>query len=118
MKITLQQLSAAYPVLMNLATQPLPIPTAFKLKGINKKVTEHVVDFDESRLELCKKYGTLEEGASEYQFNGHESEFQKEFIELLAVEVELEAEKLNLRLLSDAKIAANDLMAIEFLLED
>lgn len=118
MKVTLHQLSNAYPVLMNLASQPLPIPTAFKLKGINKKISEQIVDFDESRIELCKKYGTLEEGATSYTFNGHQAQFEKEFAELLAVEVDMEVEKLNLRLLSDAKIAANDIFAIEFLLED
>jgi hypothetical protein len=64
--------------LAKLAALPLPAKTAFKLKGLNKRVSEELGKYDELRVEALKRFGKKKEDGSIDMEEGGNVRFDRE----------------------------------------
>lgn len=111
---TLVNSSAALGVLSNTA---LPAATSFRLRKLLKAANENFEDYDKTRMELCRKYGVLNEKTNQFEFEPENREkFDAEFTELLESEVELSFEPIKSFDLGDATISAAVLMQLDWLI--
>lgn len=73
--------------LRKLASQDLPLKSAFLLKGIIKQVTDELNKYDEVRNEALKKYGTKNEDGTLQTENGS-VQFTPDNLKEFSVEME------------------------------
>ena len=99
---------------------PLPIKTSMRMRAIIRKVDEIVNDFNDARLELCKRFGTLNEETQNYDFEGKQGEaFNSEYADLMLSEIEIPGSRIPIsQLLSSTVITPNDALALEWLIDD
>ena len=111
-----------------LAAQELPIRAMFQLKNIVKTIREETVKWDELQLEAAKKWATKDDkgnpvlektdGKTSYYKMTQENmiKFAAEMGELSRIEIELDNVKISE--LGDVKLTTDDLIELEFLIED
>ena len=111
-----------------LAAQELPIRAMFQLKGIVKQIREETTKWDELQLDAAKKWATKDEagnpilerddGKTSYYKMDHENmiKFASEMGELAKVEIEIAEVKISE--LGTVKLTTDDLVELEFLVED
>ena len=111
-----------------LAAQELPIRAMFKLKGIVKQLREETTKWDELQLDAAKKWATKDEsgnpilerddGKTSYYKMEHENmiKFASEMGDLAKVEIEIAEVKISE--LGTVKLTTDDLVELEFLVED
>ena len=87
-----------------LAQFDLPIRESVKAIKLIKELTNHFQIFDEARIKLLNKYGTINKKEKKYAFETDDKQlqFNNEFGELQGIEFELDHEIINLP--EDAKI--------------
>jgi hypothetical protein len=102
--------------LQKLANEPLPLKTAFKLKGISKAVKEEYSKYDEVRKEALQKHGqknedgtlkTDEKGNVAFDDNGLQG-FVDEINELTSLEIDMGTVKIS-ELGDNIKLTSNEL---------
>jgi hypothetical protein len=112
--------------LSRLANSNLPIKTAAALKPILEKASKAMKDYDADRLEVCKKYGKLNETSGDYEFLNEEGELDKEKFEafskeggdLLQKELTFPGKPFGVsQFFSSQSITANDLMILDWLID-
>ena len=93
-KFTNGEIFGAYPNLEKLSELKLPVKVSFQLAKLINAVRQPYLDVDKVRVGLVQKYGT-KEGSQLIMKPESEGwpEFVTEFGELMAIEVELEFEK-------------------------
>ena len=119
LKVTIGQLlaSAESGALNKLMAEPLRAAVAFRLKKVAPAIDAELRIFNETRIELCEKYGTKSETADNYSIpDDKQAEFQAEFQQLLATEVELRGKVISVFDLGDTKISVADLTALDWLI--
>ena len=111
-----------------LAAQELPIRAMFQLKGIVKHLREETTKWDELQLDAAKKWATKDEsgnpilerddGKTSYYKMEHENmiKFASEMGDLAKVEIEIAEVKISE--LGTVKLTTDDLVELEFLVED
>jgi len=73
----------------------LKLSTAYKVNKILAECKLAVAEFEQRRIELAKKYGTLSEDEQQYTFEDEARElFSKELEEMLDEEVDMEFKKI------------------------
>ena len=93
-KITNGEIFGAYPNLEKLSGLKLPIKVSFQLAKLINAVRQPFQDVDKVRVGLIQKYGTKKDNQMVIGPESEKwSEFVTEFVELMAIEVELEFEK-------------------------
>lgn len=108
--------------LLKLTEQPLPAKTAFKLKGITKKVKEEVNSYEDLRKEALNRFGRKKEnGELDLADNGHvlfEQEAMQEFIKYLQelMTQEIEITSISIKDLGDISLTADDLLNLDELI--
>ena len=108
--------------LMKLSEQPLPAKTAFKLKGVTKKVKEELASYEELRKDALKRFGRKKaDGELDLADNGNvqfEPEAMDEFVkylqEVLTEEVELAT--VSISDLGDISLTADELLCLDELI--
>jgi len=92
-----------------LSNEKLPMPTAYKLKKIVKKINEELTNYNELLANLQAQHkneaGEVDQAA-----------FMKDFQELVNMEVEIE--KLEMKNLQNATLSTKDLVFLEPILDD
>lgn len=118
MKITIANLiNSTAPVLSKMMSKELSPVTSFKLVKIIKAVNAEIEIFNGERIKLLEKYGTESEDKSNYVIpDENKDAFNKGISELLALEVDITVEKINLSG-ENIKISPADIMAIEEFVE-
>lgn len=118
MKITIANLiNSIAPVLSKMMSKELSPVTSFKLVKIVKAVNAEIEIFNGERIKLLEKYGTTSEDKSNYVIpDENKDAFNKGISELLALEVDIAVEKVNLAN-EDIKISPADMMKIEEFVE-
>ena len=118
MKITIANLiNSTAPVLSKMMDKELSPVTSFKLVKLVKAINSEIEIFNGERIKLLEKYGTQNEGDSNYTIpDENRDAVNKDISELLALEVEITADKINLSGES-VKISPSDMMAIEEFVE-
>lgn len=119
MKIKLSELYFARETLKKLFSEAVSVKLAYRLSRISKKVNAEMKLVEEQRNELVKKYAD-EQSEEDKKKNVPISvspskfdEFRKEFDELLDEEIDIDTYPVELDLLSEFKLSANDMSAIE-----
>jgi len=96
-----------------LADLDLPIRESVKVIKLMKELTKHHQIFDEARIKLLQKYGTLNQKESRYDFESDDKRraFNQEFIDLQDIELEVEHEMIEIP--EDAKLKPSLLLMFE-----
>jgi translation initiation factor 2 alpha subunit (eIF-2alpha) len=108
--------------LMKLSEQPLPAKTAFKLKGITKKVKEELTKYEELRNEALKRFGKKrEDGSLDLADNGNvqfDTEQMHEFVQYIQeiVNEDVELATLSINDLGDISLTAEELLHLDDLI--
>ena len=118
MKITIANLiNSTAPVLSKMMDKELSPVTSFKLVKLVKAINSEIEIFNGERIKLLEKYGTQNEEDNNYTIpNENKDAFNKDISELLALEVDITVDKINLSGES-VKISPSDMMAIEEFVE-
>lgn len=116
--ININQLLNSIPALDVLFQQPVRAQTAFRLKMLTKEVNGLLETFNQTRLALCSKYGTLTEDGTEFDFENADNKrkFEEEYQELLNADVELQFEPMSVSSLGDALLSPIHLESLEWLI--
>ena len=114
MNLTYEKIKNAFPALTKLSKLDLKAAEAVKLARLLGKVESELRYFEETRMSLFKKYGKEQNGGYEI-LNEKRSDFLKEYSELCNTEIELEAEKVNIK--SEISIDAASVLALDGMVE-
>lgn len=112
----------------NLASQELPMKAMFLLKGIVKQLREEILQWDETQLAAAKKWADKneagepilekQEGNTSFYKMSRENmiQFAAELGEAAKMEIEIRDVKISD--LGSVKLTIDDLVELEFLVED
>ncbi|MBK7107466.1 MAG: hypothetical protein IPH62_19540 [Ignavibacteriae bacterium] len=117
--VSLKELVHAKNVFVKLSQSSFDIKTAYKLSRLILVLNTEYSKFDEFRIKLVEKYGTLQD--SKYIIKDENQEiFNSEFESLLSEEVEINTTKFKISDLEkhDCVLTPVDIFAIEKFIED
>lgn len=117
MEITLNQLINSRKSLDKLFMQDLKARTSFLLFRLQPQVFSELTNYDQARLALCKKLGTLNLETNKYEFGDKLEAFESEYIELINTQITLDTEPLQLDDIADAQLSALDFLALSWLIK-
>ena len=112
--------------LQKLAQQNFKAKLALSIARLLKQVEAEIQTFNTTRMDLIKKYGTKdengelitdEEGNCKIDPDSIET-FSKELNELLATEIEINANKIDVNLLDECDFTPSEIAALEPFLEE
>ena len=124
-KITLGELLNATDTLQKLAQKDFKAKLAWSISRLLKAAEKEVQEFNEARMNLIKKYGmkdeqneliTDEKGNCKIA-DENINEFSTELNDLIATEVEINANKMSLDLFDDAEFSPSDMVLLEPFIE-
>jgi hypothetical protein len=115
MKITLEKLHLMQQSLGKLITYDLPVATAFRLSRLAKQAKSEMDTLEESRTKLVTLFGDKDpDDPSRIKVTPQNlDKFSEEMRKLLAVEVNIDFEPINLSDLGDIKLSALDLANLD-----
>jgi len=117
MKIKLNQIYRAEPVLRKLTGQEMPIKIAYRIQKAIHNVQEEYARIEKLRMELVQKYGEEKEQKMQVK-QENVMQFAKEFAELLEEDVDLKCERLDIDALPDSiQMTVQDLENLGFLIK-
>ena len=125
LKLTNKEIVNSIEALKNLSTKELDVKTSFKIAKNIKTIDEISNIFIEEKRKLVSKYGIKDEkgnlklddnGVAEIDKDNLE-EWNRSYAELLEIENNIEIEKIKLSDL-DVRVSAQELLAIEYMLEE
>lgn len=124
-KMTGNDIMMATPVLKELLNKSFKGATTFKLMRLVKKIDEESKAFESAREKLIQKYGKhkddgeldVREDGTVYIQEDKIEECNKELLELVNTEVEINAEKLPASAFEEVDLTAAQALAIESLID-
>lgn len=116
-KVKLSDVVAAGESIQRFMGLKLPFKLAYRVQKIARKVLAEIEDFDNTRIEVVKKY--INEGES-FVPPEKQEEFRKELNEVLEEEIDLNIELIPFSLVEnlDVDVEPVDLMRLAFLFEE
>jgi len=122
MKVKLGQIAGSVEALNKVAKQPMKATASFQVAKNLKSLSDELAAYEQSRGDLIRKYGKENKEDNSFAVDPSSSDFekfQKEFSDLLSVEVDLENfKKIKLSELSDCELTPQDITNIEFAIEE
>lgn len=123
--ITLEQLVDSAESLKTLGQKPLKARCAYAVGKLLKAADSEMTNFNETRLELIKKYGDKNESgelATDEQGNVHIAnevlgDFNKELRDLLDTPVEINTNKIKIEDLGDIEFTPSEMTMLEPFIE-
>lgn len=105
----------AVPALQKLFEQDFPIKTSFAIGRLIRELNSELETYNQERSKLIYKYANKEENADgTFSFNEENAAlFQKEVMELLETEIEINAEYISFELIENATITPNEAISLE-----
>lgn len=125
MKLTNNVIVNSIEALKNLSAKELDVKTSFKIAKNIKVIDEISNIFVEEKRKLVSKYGTKDKegnlkvddhGVAEID-KGNLEEWNRSYAELLEIQNDIDIEKIKLSDL-DIKVSAQELLAIEYMIEE
>ena len=119
--------------LMGLKGQEMGFDTAFKVNALIKKIENKILEVEELKFSLLKKYCQVDEKGNFVENIGPNGnpirgsvvpieetveEFKQKFAELVNTKVEFDVPKIDISKLKDTRITMNDLEFLEPFLEE
>ena len=125
MKLTNKQIINSIDSLKNLSSKELDVKTSFIIAKNIKAIDEISDIFISEKMKLVNKYGTKDkEGNLKVDDNGaveiannNLKEWNRSYAKLLEIENEVDIQKIKLSNL-DIKVSAQELLAIEYMIEE
>lgn len=118
-KVTIAELLNSQGALARLMAQPVAARLSFALARVLRGVNTELETFNSTRLELCKKHGTLQEGRQSYEFEGDSrAAFEAEYAELLKGDVQLPFDAIPIEALELVAIPAADAHSLSWLVAE
>lgn len=126
-KITNRELESKVNTLRKLSNMKLPVKISYAIAKNIKEIDKELNIFLEEKMKLIKEYALKDEYGNpkvennQYIFpDGKEEECNSKYAELLDIEVELNLREVNANDLinSEVELTANELMEIEFMLNE
>lgn len=124
MKLSNERLINSIGVLSKLNNSELAVKTSYKLSKNIKTLDKEIVLFNEEKQKLINKYAVKNEKGENKIENGNfeiadRENFNKEYRELLDIEVDVKIEKINIDELakSDLTITPGELSLIDYLIK-
>ena len=126
MKITNQVLLNSIPTLQKLSKEQLPIKVSYTISKNIKAIEEELKIYEEERRKLIKKYAELDkEGKPKVNDNGNyvikqenQLDFNKEVLELMSIETDINISKINLNVLEGLKVSPLEISSVNFMIEE
>lgn len=121
-KIQLGELKDIAGGLNEILSKELPIKPAYWFGKLAKEIRKELLEFDENRMNLVKKYASRDEHnelvieENKYKFNDI-SLFNSAFKELADTEIEIDFTPISLDQLGDVKISPMVMMGLEKFIE-
>ncbi len=117
-KVSLGELKDIGEGMGELANTKLPVKTSYAISKINKQIVAEFQEFDKERVKILDAYSKKgEDGKPVIENNNYVIEdmeaFTKEFNELCAIEVEINAEPISIEQLGDIEISFLTLAKID-----
>lgn len=123
--MTVNDLLNVIPVLRELSNKPFKGATTFKIARLMREIDKESTLFEESRQKLAEKFGArdednqlviLEDGSIKLQ-EDRITECNEEMMNLLATEIEINADKIPASAFDDIEITPTQVMAVDVLIE-
>ena len=127
MKLKLGELNIVLESLNKLIDKEIPIKTSYKLSKLTKKIIDEYSIYEENRMKLINKYAEKDvdnniiinkKDNSTTMIGENKINFNKEFTELINIEMELEFEKIKLDDLGEISISPRNLLYLNFLFDE
>jgi len=127
LKLKLGELNIVLESLNKLIDKEIPIKTSYKLSKLTKKIIDEYSIYEENRMKLINKYAEKDvdnniiinkKDNSTTMIGENKINFNKEFTELINIEMELEFEKIKLDDLGEISISPRDLLYLNFLFDE
>lgn len=117
-KTSYKELLSVERAFSDLMNTKIPAQNAIDLSRLFKRIQAEMSLFSEQREKICKKYGTLNEERGAYVFDDkNRVPFEKEFDELLDVEVDIDLPKLSIKITAGMEVSASLILATENFVE-
>ena len=123
--MTVNDLLNVIPVLRELSNKPFKGATTFKIARLMREIDKESTLFEESRQKLAEKFGArdeydqlviLEDGSIKLQ-EDRIAECNEEMMNLLATEIEINADKIPASAFDDIEITPTQIMIVDVLIE-
>ena len=127
MKLKLGELNTILESLNKLIDKEISIKTSYKLSKLTKRLIDEHSIYEKNRMKLINKYAEKDadnniiinkEDNSTTMIGENKINFNKEFTELINIEMELEFEKIKLDDLGEISISPRDLLYLNFLFDE
>lgn len=116
MNVTIATLINATPVFSKITNKELSPVVSFRLVKLIKEINVELEIFEKEKEKLFKKYGKKNDDDSYTILDENKDSWNKDITELLSLNVDITAEKVNLAN-EDIKISPADMMKIEEFVE-
>ncbi len=97
----------------------LPVKVNFFMQKNIKTIQELAMDIENSRIEIVRRYGTLNEETNEFTVPAESIEVANgELVDLFDIEQEVNIHKINLDAFGDVKLSTEQVQALMFMIEE
>jgi hypothetical protein len=117
MKLTIQQILEAAPVLKKVTSFPLSAKVSYNIMRNMRKIEHEIKPFEESRLQLVRKYGHPGEDGRTSVLDENLELFYKDIASLLEEDIEVDIRPIKIDQLEEVKLTPNEIQFIDFIFE-
>jgi hypothetical protein len=116
MKVKLGDVYVSVGVLNKILDTELPVNVSYKMMKLVNKLNDELKTIEEQRIKLVKKYSTEEQGTVA---EDNKNKFLQEFSTLLDTEIDLEWDKIPLKVLDNTlKLSVNDITKVQYIFSE
>jgi len=117
MKLKIREILEARPVLEKITNFSLPVKTSYNIMRNMRKIEQEIKPFEQSRLQLVRKYGKPDETGKITVTEDNMQKFYEDMASLLEEDVDIDIRTIKIDQLGEVKLTPNEIQFIDFLLE-
>ena len=118
MKLQLGQIQDMKDPMSRLTNEKLPLRVAFKLNKMIRVFDENLQVIEEERVKLVKALGEESDDGTMKVPKDNLEEFQKQYVELMMEEVEVDVIGFSIDDFGDAKVTTQDMLKLDAIFEE
>ena len=117
MKLTIKDILEATPILKKVTAFSLPAKVSYNIMRNMKKIEHEIKPFEESRLQLVRKYGKEGEDGKTTVLEENLEAFYKDVASLLDEEIDVDIRSIKIDQLEGVKLTPSEIQFIDFMFE-
>lgn len=117
MKLTIKDILEATPIFKKVTAFSLPAKVSYNIMRNMKKIEHEIKPFEESRLQLVRKYGKEGEDGKTTVLEENLEAFYKDVASLLDEEIDVDIRSVKIDQLEGVKLTPNEIQFIDFMFE-